>query len=60
MKTIFPCSMYSPKLESGPFLSHHLGSHSTKVPGLPWVGRASSSAANMGSKLQAGHDLEMQ
>lgn len=60
MKTIFPSNMFFSYLESSPLLSHHLGSHSTKVWGLPWVGGASGSAPNTGSRLQTGHDLEMQ
>lgn len=51
---------FSPKLESRPLLLHHLGSYSTKVQGLPWVGNASASAPAVGSNLRTGHGLQVQ
>lgn len=64
-KNVFPFNacgfffVFSPKLESGPLPSHHLGSHSTKGSRLAMGGKCyCGSAPNICSKLQTGPDLE--
>lgn len=46
------------QLESNLLLSDPLGSQTTRVQGLPWVGSAGGSAPNICSKLQTEPNLE--